>query len=188
MARAGGEHFFTRQHAQKPCLHSPYTASGPYDHRDFSLGALVPVLLKARRGFEAEGPKMLQLLDADDWTLDFIAARPQDWPVVDGSAVVEKVKRELAAQEGREAALSQMLADDTSATALQQRNALCVRTARHPLPPPQFCRTAPLAQSAHLVARLLCCAQGAVQRTAIAAAHARGTAHRLRGRRCAGAL
>lgn len=53
-------------------MQSPYTTDGAYAHRDLYLGALVPVLLRARRGFEAEGPKMLQLLTADDWTLVFL--------------------------------------------------------------------------------------------------------------------
>lgn len=71
---AGGECFFPRQHATKPCLQSPYKTDGAYKHRDLYLGALVPVLLTARRGFEAEGPKMLQLLTADDWTLVCLCA------------------------------------------------------------------------------------------------------------------
>lgn len=122
----GGECFFPRQHASKPCLHSPYSTDGAYEHKDLYLGALVPVLLKARRGFEAEGPKMFQLLTADDWTLDFMAARPQDWPCADEAKVLEKIRSELEV-DGRGANVAQLLAEDCSSTAEEQRSSLCVK-------------------------------------------------------------
>lgn len=123
---AGGPHFFPRQHAAKPCLHSPYSTAGPYAHTDLHVGALLPVLLKARRGFEAEGPKMLQLLAADEWTLDFMASRPQDYACADFDSVVGRLTTGLA--EGtRSAELAHLWQQDDSLTLDEQLAALCVR-------------------------------------------------------------
>jgi hypothetical protein len=124
--RAGGEHFFSRQKALKPHLRSPYTLERPYRHTDMHTGALVPVLLKARPGFEAEGPKMLQLLRADEWTLDFMAARPQDFPCAEYESVRARLAAAVAAT-GRGAALALALQQDPSRTQPEQCAALCVR-------------------------------------------------------------
>lgn len=126
----GGPHFFTRQHAAKPCLSSPYSIAGPYEHTDLYVGALLPVLLKARRGFDAEGPKMLQLLAADEWTLDFMASRPQDYPFAEYSAVVARLKSELSVS-NRAAQLAHLLQQDMSLTLDEQMAGLCVRGRSH---------------------------------------------------------
>lgn len=109
----------------KPCLHSPYSVAGPYEHTDLHVGALLPVLLKARRGFDAEGPKMLQLLTADEWTLDFMTSRPQDFPFADFDTVVARLSQELA-QGTRAAELAHLLQQDSSLTLDEQMAALCV--------------------------------------------------------------
>ena len=49
-----------------------------------------------RTGYEAEGPKMLQLLEADTWTLDFMESRPQTFPMADFSKTKYKVLDELS--------------------------------------------------------------------------------------------
>eukprot|EP00892_Ulva_mutabilis_P001205 jgi/Ulvmu1/11085/UM007_0267.1 len=127
--RTGGPHFFPRQHVLKPCLHSPYSTAGDYAHTDLHIGALLPVLLKARHGYDAEGPKMLQLLAADEWTLDFMASRPQDFPCADAKAVVARLSGELA--EGTRAAeLAQLLQQDESLTLDEQLASLCVMLVR----------------------------------------------------------
>lgn len=76
---------------------------------------------------------MLQLLAADEWTLDFMASRPQDFACADYDAVVERLAGELA--EGTRAAqLAQLLQRDESLTLDEQLSALCVRDPRYRAP------------------------------------------------------
>lgn len=92
----GGARFLPRQLTAKPDLNDPYTSAGAYERTDLAIGALVPVLLKARKGYEAEGPKMLQLRSADDWTLDFMESRPHEFPASDTAVVVPKLRGAIA--------------------------------------------------------------------------------------------
>ena len=73
---------------------------------------------------------MLQLLSADEWTLDFMASRPQDFPAADYGGVVARLAQELAAGT-RAAELAQLLRQDASLTLDEQMAALCVRDPGH---------------------------------------------------------
>lgn len=73
---------------------------------------------------------MLQLLSADEWTLDFMASRPQDFPAADYGGVVARLAQELAAGT-RAAELAQLLRQDASLTLDEQMTALCVRDPGH---------------------------------------------------------
>lgn len=70
---------------------------------------------------------------------DFMAARPQDWACADEETVLAKLREELSVA-GRAAKVAQQLADDCSATAEEQRCALCVRLEMHPILPVVYSR------------------------------------------------
>jgi DUF1126 PH-like domain len=124
--RTGGARFLPRRAAARPALHDPYATEGPYAAADFTLGALVPVLLKARRGFEAEGPKMLRLLEADEWTLDYMASRPDEFPASAAAAVAGKVAAEVEVEAaGCREELAQLLAKAGTSVTTHE---LCVRS------------------------------------------------------------
>lgn len=118
--RTGGADFLPRHAAARPALADPYATDGALRREELALGALVPVLLAARRGFEAEGPKMLRLTGADAWTLDFMEARPAEFPASDRAAVREAVCSEVAERAcGGEIALQLAAAPGSTITAAQ---------------------------------------------------------------------
>ena len=80
---------------------------------------------QARRGFEAEGPKMLQLLEADSWTLDYMESRPHEFPASDASAVAAKMA-EAAQAKGSSEELAMLLAAMPAGTVAPRQ--LCVRS------------------------------------------------------------
>ena len=106
--RTGGPCFLARARLAKPCMHDPYGSDGEYNRRDMFVGAFVPLLLRARKGFEAEGPKMLWLVEADEWTLDAMESRPQDFPASDVAAVCGKAGAQLQ-EPTRAARVSELL-------------------------------------------------------------------------------
>lgn len=62
----------------------------------------------------------------DELLQDFMAARPQDWPCADEAKVLDKIRSELEVV-GRGAKVAQLLAEDCSSTAEEQRSSLSVR-------------------------------------------------------------
>lgn len=88
---AGGPNFFVRQHACKTTAEDAYNPTTRFQASDFYIGAKLPVLLQMRRGYEAEGPKMFLLTEADTWTLDFMESEPGTFPSADYEHVKDSI-------------------------------------------------------------------------------------------------